>query len=68
MYPSPLAAFFFPYWGFLPVKTGGSAPEERARTMADCPNDEVAHSAPRSAATVWPPALADLAPFTSRRP
>jgi hypothetical protein len=67
MHPSPLA-FFFPYWGFLRVKTGSSAPEEGARTTADRSNDEVARSALVSAATAWPPALADLAPFTSRRP
>jgi hypothetical protein len=67
MYPSPLA-FLFPYWGFLRVKTAGSAPERGGRSIADRPNDEVARSALVSAATAWPPALADLAPFTSRQP
>ena len=38
MYPSPLVAFFFPYWGVF-SKRGGSA-----RNIADRPNQEVARS------------------------
>jgi hypothetical protein len=38
MYPSPLVAFFFPYWGFF-AKSGASA-----RNIADRPHQEVARS------------------------